>query len=68
MAYTMADTNSAKSRRTALWLSGIACLFAFSAALLRYLKTGEVDVMTILGGIALPLFAVSAMRGGAKRK
>jgi hypothetical protein len=55
----MTDQPSSKANRIAIILAIIAFVLALSAALIKYIRFGEVDIAVLAAGIAIPAVVIS---------
>ena len=64
----MTNQTAGKWNKLALVLGLIACVLALSAALVRYVRSGEVDVTKIAAGVCIAAVIYAMTRHNSSRK
>ncbi|HEY0321136.1 MAG TPA: hypothetical protein VGC66_09300 [Pyrinomonadaceae bacterium] len=65
----MSEQGTSRAGQIAVVLAVIAAVLALSAALIKYLRFGEIDIATIAAGIAIPAIVISLVKSrGSKRQ
>ncbi|HEV7903336.1 MAG TPA: hypothetical protein VGO96_05795 [Pyrinomonadaceae bacterium] len=64
----MTEQTAGKWNKLALALGIIACVLALSAALVRYVRSGEVDVTKIAAGVFIAAVIYALTRQSSSRK
>ena len=64
----MTQGGTSRTGRIAILLAVIAAVLAFSAALIKYIRFGQIDIATIAGGIVIPAIVISIVKSTSVKK
>lgn len=64
----MSEQSSSRARQIAVVLAVVTAVLALSAALVKYLRSGEIDIATIAAGIAIPAIIISIVISSSSKK
>jgi hypothetical protein len=64
----MTQQDTSRAGRVAIVCAVIALVLAISAALIRYLRFGQIDVATIAGGIVIPGIIILLVKSTSVKK
>jgi hypothetical protein len=64
----MVEESTSRAGRIAIVLAVIAAVLALSAALIKYIRFGEIDIATVAGGIVIPAIVISTVKSRSVKK
>ena len=64
----MSEQGTGRTGQIAIALAVIAAVLALSAALVKYIRFGEVDIAPIAAGIAIPAVIISIVKSRSSGK
>jgi hypothetical protein len=64
----MAEGGTSRAGRIAIVLAVIAAVLALSAALIKYIRFGEIDIASVAAGIVIPAIVISIVKSRSVKK